>query len=359
MVLMKFNSIQKEILCGALKNPDMSVKELADFLDMNYWTVYKSLEKMKKEGVYREVIIPDFHSLGFELLVVGYGSLNKKKMNNLQKVKNIRDYPPFSSGIFYSFAESYRGFVIAVSKNFTEVFKGLIYAERLIKVREFLQTENTRMIIFPFELTEIPMFFDYAPLICKDFNIEMEGWTKNSEEKKPLKGKEFDVLLQLVKNPSNTVSSIARYTGLSQQSVSKIKSKLFKQGWLSRKIIPNLAKMGYDVLVFAHWTSNPDPMEKLKRKDLRKFGYDLSNIVFAAYNSLEGVALAPFKTLKESRDIVSFFEKLGEETGVLTKEPNILFLSLQEGIKIKDHVYYPILRSFISSRAIRTSKATP
>ncbi len=336
-----------KVMCGMVKYPQLSTKKVAELLNINYWTVYKSLEKMKSSGLIREVIIPDFPALGFELLVIGYGSLTKRKMNTLQKIKNLPKYPNFSSGIFYSFAESYRGFVLAVSKNFTEISKGLIYAERLIKVREFLQTESTQMVILPFEITEIPIFFDYGKLMCRDFGIEIEEFAIKRKKKRELKKRELQVLLEMVKEPEASISAIAKSTGMAQQSVSKIKNKLFEEGWVQRKIIPNLAKMGYDVLVFAHWTSNPEEMEKVKNINLQKFGYDLSNIIFSAYNPLEGIAIAPFKTLKKSREIVSFFEKFGESTGVLTKEPNILFLSLQEGIKIRDHVYYPIISSLV------------
>ena len=347
MVFMKLNDVEKSILCAMCKNPYMSAKELAEFLDLNYWTVYKSINNMKKKGIFKEVVIPNFKSLGFELLVVGYGSLTKKKMDVLQKVKTLKTELPFSSGIFYSFAESYRGFVFAISKNFTEVAKGLIYAERLIHVREFLKGENTEMIILPLEITEIPLFFDYSNLICKEFNLNIEKIKEKKEKIKKLTKKDVQVLLEIVKNPETKISHIAKILNMAPQSVSKIKEKLFAQSYISKKIIPNLPILGYDVLVFAHWNSNPEVMEKMQNIKFEDLGYDMSNVVFAAYNSLEGVALAPFKSLKESRDIVSFFENFGEATGVLTKEPNILFLSLQEGIAMRDHEYYPILSSIL------------
>ena len=342
---MKLNDVEKRIICALCKNPDMSARELAEFLDLNYWTVYKSINKMRGKGIFKETIIPNFKALGFELLVIGYGSLTKKKMDVLQEVKTLKTNLKFSSGVFYSFAESYRGFVLAVSKNYTEVVKGLIYAERLIRVREFLKGENTEMVILPFEITEIPLFFDYSNLICKEFKLNLEKRGKREERMKKLSMKDAKVMMEIVKNPEAKISHIAKRLNMAPQSVSKIKDRLFAEGYISKKIIPNLPLLGYDVLVFAHWSSNPEVMEKMQNIKIEALGYDMSNVIFTAYNSLEGVAIAPFKSLKESRDIVSFFENFGEETGVLTKEPNILFLSLQEGVAMRDHEYYPILAS--------------
>ena len=343
--MIKLKEMDKKILCALVKYPEKSLGELAELLDMNYWTFYKGVEKLRNLGLFKEKIIPDFPALGFELLVVGYGSLTKRRMYPLEKLKNIRDYLPFASGIFYAFAESYRGFVLGVAKNFTEISKSLIFAERLVNIRELLMGENTNMVLLPFEITDIPVFFDYSNLISHDFQICLEDLPKKRREKTKLGKKEMQVLVELVKYPSASIREISRNLKMAQQSVSRIKKKLLEEGWIKKMVIPDIKKLGYEVLVFAHWTSKPDIMEKLSKIQPENFGFNTSNVIFAAYNPLEGVALAPFKTLKESREIVAFFEKFGETTGVLTKEPNILFLSLQEGIRIRDHEYQSALIS--------------
>ncbi len=344
--MIKLKDADKKILCALIKYPERSLGELANIVDMNYWTFYKGVEKLKALGVFKETIIPNFPALGFELLVVGYGSLTKRRMYSLEKLKNMRNYLPFASGIFYAFAESYRGFVLGVAKNFTEISKSLIFAERLINVRELLMGENTNMVFLPFEITEIPIFFDYSNLLSQDFKIKLENIVEKKKKMTRLGKREMSVLIEMVKNPSASIKEISDKLNMAQQSVSRIKKKLFEEGWTRKKIIPDIKKLGYEVLVFAHWSSKPEVMEKIDRIQPENFGFETSNVIFAAYNPLEGVAIAPFKTLKESREIVTFFEKFGETTGVLTREPNILFLSLQEGIKIRDHEYQSALISF-------------
>ena len=344
-IVIRLKDMDKKILCALVKYPNRSYGEIANVLDMNYWTFYKGVEKLKNLGLFKEKIIPNFPALGFELLVVGYGSLTKRRMYSLEKLKNMRNYLPFASGIFYAFAESYRGFVLGVAKNFTEISKSLIFAERLVNVREILMGENTNMVLLPFEITEIPIFFDYSNLLSQDFNIHLEELPEKRKEMRKIGRREMNILIEMVKKPSVSIKDISKSLKMAQQSVSKIRKRLFEEGWVRKIIIPNIKKLGYEVLVFAHWNSKPEVMEKIERINPENFGFETSNVVFAAYNPLEGVAIAPFKTLKESREIVAFFEKFGETTGVLTREPNILFLSLQEGIKIRDHEYQSALIS--------------
>ena len=343
--MIKLKDMDKRILCALVKYPEKNMGELAELLGINYWTFYKGVEKLRNLGLFKEKIIPDFPALGFELLVVGYGSLTKRRMYSLEKLKNMRNYLPFASGIFYAFAESYRGFVLGVAKNFTEISKSLIFAERLVNVRELLMGENTNMVFLPFEITKIPVFFDYSHLISHDFNIELEDLSQKKKEKTKLGKREMEVLVELVRKPSSSIRDISKNLGMAQQSISRIRKKLFEEGWIRRRIVPDIKKLGYEVLVFTHWTSKPDVMEKMNKIQPQTLGFETYNVIFAAYNPLEGVAIAPFKTLRESREIVAFFEKFGETTGVLTKEPNILFLSLQEGVKIRDHEYQSALIS--------------
>ena len=59
---MKLSRMDEMALCGFVKNPLMSIRELADFLDVNYWTLYKSIERLKRKGVFKEVDRLEFFS---------------------------------------------------------------------------------------------------------------------------------------------------------------------------------------------------------------------------------------------------------------------------------------------------------
>jgi len=338
---MKLSEVDKIALCGYMRNPLMSIRDLADFLDINYWTLYKSIERLKKREIFKEVVIPDFRNLGFELLVVGYGSLTKRRMQAFEKIKKHREErcPPFACGIFYSFSESYRGFVIGVSKNYTDIVKGLLYTEKVTHMRDILRSDDLGLLLLPFELTDAPIFFDYSSVICKDFGMDMESAPMEMREKEKLGKRDVMVLKELIKRPDGTITDISDALGMSKQTVSKIRKRIFQEGWAHKKVVPNMKALDYDVLVFAHWEMDPEKFEEMKGKQPEELGFDTSNVVFAAYTPLEGAAMAPFKSLKESREMVNSFQRIAENTGIIYKEPKLLFLSIQEGNVIRDHTF--------------------
>ncbi len=336
---MKLSRMDEMALCGFVKNPLMSIRELADFLDVNYWTLYKSIERLKRKGVFKEVVIPDFPSLGFELLVIGYGSLTKRRMQAFEKIKSMRTRTEFSCGMFYAFSESYRGFIVGVSRNYTQIVKGLLYTEKIAHIREMLKSEDTNLLLLPFQVTKVPVFFDYSGVICKDLNVDLEALPIEKKEKTKLNRKDVAVLKELIRRPDGTITDVANALGMSKQSVSKIRKRLFQEGWIHKRVIPNMKYLGYEVLVFVHWSTDPQVMADLEGKQPEDFGFDTTNIIFAAFNPLEGAALAPFRSLKESREMVNSFQKFAENTGVIIKEPHMLFLSIQEGMDIRNHTY--------------------
>ena len=358
---MKLNETNMRLLCGMTKYPELEVKELSKILGLSQWSIYKGFEKMKNAGLFKEVYIPDFSSIGFELFVAGYGSLTKKKMHTIENLKKMgkRD---FSSYIFYAFAESYKGFVFALTKSYTDFARSLIYAEKYIGVRELLRSENVNIVFLPLPLTRIPILFDYSRILCRNSEIKMQEKRSEKRKRVNLNKVDLEVMIQLLRNPGSKSTEIAKNLGMSIQRASRIKKELVESGILKKRIIPDMRLLNYEVLVFAHWQSNPEKMKIMEKVNLSKEEYDISPLIFLAYTPLEGVAIALFRNLQESREIVSLFENLGEKMGVLNNEPNIIFLSLQEGVKIRDHNYYHIVENVFresSSRAMLTSKATP
>lgn len=345
---------EKMALCGMIKYPEKSLSEIANLLNINYWTLYKIKEKFKKMNIIREIAVPNYESLGFELFLSGYGNLTKKRMKMWEdiRMKIVKEdmrkiQSNLESGIFYAFIESYKGFVLGVSKNYTEILRGMMYTERLMNIRELMLRENTKLVLFPLKISSIPILFDYSNLLCKEFGIELEDMKKVEKKREKLSKIEMRVLYEIVKNPEISLTQISDILKISRQRASKIKKKLIEEKWYRKIMLPDIRKLKYEVIVFAHWNSNPEIVENME-KSFKNLGIDISNIVFLAYNPLEGIAIAPFKTLKESREIISIFTKFAEKTNVVLDEPDILFLSLEEGIEIKNHEYWQVLSPMVN-----------
>ena len=348
---MKVKEMDMKIMCALSRNVNLSIKELSDKIEINYWTLYKTVEKLKKKGIIKEVAIPNFKFLDYEIFVAGYGNLTKKRIQELWKLKSSGDFKEYSPFIFYGIAESYRGFVFGIAKNYTNVKKTIITAEKIIKIREIINSNEINIAFLPLELVYMPIMFDYSGILCGEIGERNHPPLGLPEEKpkRNLTSRDKMAMLQIVENPEISVSELAKRIGVTIQTASKIRKRLFEEGWLIRRFIPDLQRLGYEVMVFAHWHTDPKNAEIMKeiKNSALKYDVDISNLTFLAYDVLEGIALAAFHTLRESREIISFFEKLGEGTGVLVSEPKIIFLSLQEGINIRDHSYGEIIKNII------------
>jgi len=346
---MQLNAQERKVLCGLSKYSDLPLRAIAEKIDINYWALYKIVERLRDRGIIREIAIPNFQLLDYELFVVSYGNLTKKKLLELKSIKKSELFKN-ASKVFYGLAESYRGFMFGLSKNYTELKKMLILTERYTRITELLKDNDIKLVILPLELARMPILFDYSDLLCRDAGMQTKISSRYGQKsiivpKKPLTNRERRAMMELVANPTLSLNALSEQIGATVQTASKIKKKLYEEGWLIRRIIPNLRVLGYDVLVFAHWRSNPKQLERMESRSYEELDVDISSIVFLAYDMLEGIALAPFRNLRESREIISFFENFGERTGVLVEEPNIQFLSLQESVMIRDHNYRVMLKN--------------
>jgi len=347
---MKLTSQEKMVLYGLTRYPELSLRELSKVLGINYWSVYKIQDKFRRKRIIKEVVIPNYRALGFELLVAGYGSLTQNRLREIVRLEKMikREGSISRSGRFLAFAEAYRGFTLGVVKNYTEIVKNILYVDRMAGIRELMVRERPKMVLMPLEITKIPIFFDYSRLLAREFGIPYENGKRKREPEGSLTQDEIRVLAEFTKDPERRIKDIATELNMSRAKVAKIKEKLFGEGWCEKRIIPDMRALGYEVLVFAHWESNPEKIEIVERENaMGKVEVDLSSIVFLAYNPLEGIVMAIFKSLRESREIVSLFSTFAEREKVLIKEPEILFLSLEEGREIKSHEHHPILSSLL------------
>ena len=343
----------KKLMCWMVKNPNLPLKELAEFAEISYWNAYKIKDKLIKSGIIREVIIPNYGKLGFELFIAGFGKLTKSRMESLKYLPQDVEYKEgeFASGIFYGFAESYKGFVLGVAKNYTEIIKNMLSTKHLIRFMRNLRSEHTDIIILPISLTNFYRFFDYGDLLCKEFGVNAK-FIKGEEKKNGDDGIRIDeirALYEMIKNPQIKASALAKIMNVSKQKAAALMHRVLENKLGFRKIIPDMRKIGYEVLVFASWEFDVERLREvgLENIELQAKNVDISNLIFLAFNELRGVALAPFKTLKESRDIISLFSSFVEKMGLLRAEPDYLFLSLEEGIYVKNNDHAPLIQALL------------
>jgi len=85
------------------------------------------------------------------------------------------------------------------------------------------------------------------------------------------------VLKALMSNPKSTDRNVAKVTGLSQPTVSRMRSRFLETGIIeSYEIIPNLQKLGFEILAF----STIKPTERVKEDNQVIYAVDAGRMMF-------------------------------------------------------------------------------
>jgi DNA-binding Lrp family transcriptional regulator len=88
-----------------------------------------------------------------------------------------------------------------------------------------------------------------------------------------MKDVELRVTCELIRNSRESDRALARTIGVSQPTVSRIRTRLEKEGVIEYGGVPNLGKLGFEIIAvtFANWKhgQNPDEEEQKNRDYLK------------------------------------------------------------------------------------------
>jgi len=166
---------------------------------------------------------------------------------------------------------------------------------------EVLEKEYPTEVIFPFEISSIKRFLDFSPLIKNYFDID--GIQMDCDNKINFSGidriqlseKEKEVYVAVVETPNATTQDIGKRVGLSRHTISRMKKKFFDQGLLNSITIPNLQKLGFEMLAFYHIKFNPAKAPSQKDIDY----LNSSSTVFFARREFEMVLISAYPTYQD------------------------------------------------------------
>lgn len=116
-------------------------------------------------------------------------------------------------------------------------------------------------------------------------------------------------LLELIKNSSRSDRKLAKVLGVSQATVSRMRSKLVKEGMIKEfTVIPNFTKMGFEIMAITvgkfKVPSSPEMVERGKR-----WMNNHPNVIFASRASGMGKNAVIISLHKDYTDYNDFFQK--------------------------------------------------
>ncbi len=291
---------EKKVLYGITRYPTVTDSDLADIIDVKLSTLTSIKRRLADSGYYRTLMIPLVNRLGCELLAVIYMQFNpviplRERIETTKKTIEVFDE------IFFSVGEEEKGFSMSLSQNYTNIGRINEIRTETFGSLGLLEKEYPHEVIFPFATSRIHRFFDFAPILKHLFCVE-DGTKKHAAKDlfsnvtlMDFTAKEKKVYNALVEHPTATTQQIGDQVGLSRHTVARMKNQFIASGLLQLLTLPDLQKLGLDILTFYHISFNPNKAPNAS--DLAAL--DSPYTVFFASRKFEAILLSAYPTYQQ------------------------------------------------------------
>ncbi len=354
MIHGRLNKNEKLVLYGLIKYPLFNDRELSEKIRLKMTTVTAIKNRLKKNNYYYTVRIPVLQNLGCELLMTSFIHFNPlKTVKDVIKVHQDQleiECPE----LVYSSMDSNEGLYLGIGKNFTEIYKSIENMERVYRENDFIEDIRPSYFFFPFEYSKIHNFFDFAPIIKHTFGVSIKGEDENLIPKEipktditKLSNVEKRVLFGLIKYPDIPDSKIAENISVTRQVVSKLKKSFEVDGILRTIRIPNLKKLGFDILAVSHFRHNPKiPLDR-RGKGIKQVLSEFPQI-FMISGNLESMMINVCQDFSEFQNLKSQTKTLYKKQEYLLENPEIIMFSIPNIKMVVEHNYAPLVQKVLN-----------
>ncbi len=359
------------VLYGIVKFPNLSDRELAEKIDVNASTIATIRNKLKSSNYYNIIRIPNLQSLNYESIVISYDRISYLAPTT-SPFKIIENISNNITNFFYmvSITDAWLGVAFTRDIVETQLIQDKI-AE--IKYKSNLSIKTTFNEIFPLKLSEINNFFDYSYILEQEFGVEID--TPRNEfglkidplsESTKVRSKsknvninfteiEKQVFLLLNQNPDLSDHAIAKNTSLSSSTVNTINKRLTKRGLIKKFIMPNLGKIGFELMASTHFKFIPTSTISARKKIVDTVRKEYPNI-FMISNNTNGIIFTIHKNFSDYQKVNEEIVNMYRENDHLMEDPNTIIFPLKEMNFVRYHYYQPILKNMLGIRTELGSK---
>jgi DNA-binding MarR family transcriptional regulator len=354
MIHGRLNKNEKLVLYGLIKNPLFNDRELSEKIKLKMTTVTAIKNRLKKNQYYYTVRIPVLQNLGCELLMTSFIKYNplksEKDLIKAYKDSIEKDCPE----VVYSSMEANAGFYLGIGKNYTELHSTIENIERIYRENDFIEDSGPSYFFFPFEYSRIQNFFDFAPLIKHTFGVTLKGEDDDAipaeipkTDISKLSNVEKRVLYGLIKHPDIPDSKIAENIAVTRQVVSKLKKSFEVDALLKTLRIPNLKKLGFEIMAISHFKHNPKtPLDK-RGKGIKQVLSEFPQVLLIAGNR-ESMIINICRDFTEFQDLKSKTLAHYKKQEFLLEDPEVIMFSIPNLTMIAEHNYAPIVHKVLN-----------
>lgn len=339
---------EARVLHSLIKWPNKSDQAIHSDINFKKSTFSSIKTRLKENGYYNRYYVPNFPKIGFELFSVFFGELNRYTTID-ERMRIARELLESFVEDFYIGSEANNAFNLSVSQNLTEYEKNQERFFEMYTINNFLSRVGMTTIYFPFELAEIYSFMDYETLVAKIFGFASESYAgrmpiPSGEVKKfKLTRAERKVLVGLVQFPEESDTLIAEKIGVSRNTVANAKRKFLKKEICFPRVVPNLSKLGLELINFCYFRYNPK-ISKATRLEVAEEIRETMSPHFYVTKNLDGISISAHvdeEQLKTSYDHIYDYLMKNE---YLIEDPRVYQLEIEKMTVIKDYEFLPMIK---------------
>ncbi len=338
--VVKLSEKEKLVFYGLVRWPQHTDAELGQRLGVSRSTVTAIRNRLECERLYAEVYAPDLERLGCEVFSALYGEFQPTAMYR----KYAKEIENEFGNMFFMVSMGPHKVSFGASRTFTDMRENIEDYHDVHHQAGFLSEKKHAHVLFPLKLSTIHRFFDYSPLLKEHFGLKVEEEEDAARAYKKIKlsRSEKDVLSALIRYPQASDGQLAEKAGLSRQTVGLVKKKLLDDGVVRKMRIPDVGKLGFELLAFTHLHKNP-------KKRMEEKMLDSPANVLKVSGNLEGVTLSVF------RDYTDYLRGHGKildycrQKELLLEEPTVKLFSTREADLEMHHRYGPLVDDVLTS----------
>ncbi|MCY3413578.1 MAG: hypothetical protein INQ03_18190 [Candidatus Heimdallarchaeota archaeon] len=346
---------EKLVLHSLVKWPNLSDQQIHSRIKMKKSTFSSIKTRLRERQMFTKIYIPNFSKLGFELLHVQFGNLNRFTTYE-ERMRIAGEMMKSFKEDFFVVSESNKALNLSISKNYTEFAKNIEKFYQVYSENNFLSKEGLKIISFPFETTRIRSFLDFEPLMNKLFDLKAEETDPHrcqepSGKVVKLTKAETKVLIGLIKYAEESDTFIAEKINVSRNTVASSKRKFVKEKILYPKIIPNLPLLGFKILALTYRRFNPEVSMKDREDSVLLIKEKLSPHFYIS-NNLEGILISAHQSFEDYDKSNDEIMKFNLKHNYMKEEPQEFKFSIPDIKIIKHYDFLSVVLKFFNLKEI-------
>jgi DNA-binding MarR family transcriptional regulator len=341
---------EKLAFYGLVRFPSRNDRELASELGLRISTVTAIRNRLLRSGRLRSVRIPYLERLGGELLIVTVARLNVL-LPREELLRSLRDVLSGMDDVFFAVADTEHLLLFSMCRNYTDAWTDSEKGCQLLADRGALAggASGRQTVIFPLNETRLLRFFDFSRILAQAFCIGRPATDPpapvraGSPSPRRLSRIEKRVLLGLVRFPGLADNEVARRTGVTRQSLSKIRRRLESERLLLPARIPDMQRTGLEILAVSRYETMPGASSTARRKGVERALRDMPAFFHVA-GQREGIMMGlagNFTDLQRRRRGAS---RAYQERGLFRDEPSLTLISVPDLVVVKDFSFGPLVK---------------